>query len=104
MRVPGLPVFRRRSPPRGPGTRGELPAVGVTTAAVPPSVQHAAYRIVQEALTNIRKHAPGAQTRVLVSRCGEDLVVEVRNGPGSAGPRCRPAGTVCPDFESVPCT
>ncbi|OXM64962.1 MULTISPECIES: sensor histidine kinase [Amycolatopsis] len=46
---------------------------------VPPKVSAAAYRTVQEALTNVRKHAPGATATVLVR--GEDgaLSVEVRN-------------------------
>jgi signal transduction histidine kinase len=42
--------------------------------------------VVQEALTNARKHAPGAEIRVLVAGTpGEGLTVEVRNtAPGSA--------------------
>jgi signal transduction histidine kinase len=39
-----------------------------------------AYRIVQEGLTNARKHAPGARVRVSVSRDGTDgLAIEVVN-------------------------
>ncbi|MQM26006.1 sensor histidine kinase [Glycomyces albidus] len=42
-----------------------------------------AYRIVQEALTNARKHAEGAPVAVTVSGGpGEGLEVEVANGPG----------------------
>jgi signal transduction histidine kinase len=33
---------------------------------LPPSVQRAVYRTVQEALTNVRKHAPGATARVSI--------------------------------------
>jgi signal transduction histidine kinase len=40
----------------------------------------AIHRIVQEALTNVLKHAPGAPTVVLVSREGADVEVVVRNG------------------------
>ncbi|WP_088313754.1 sensor histidine kinase [Kineosporia sp. R_H_3] len=39
------------------------------------------YRVVQEGLTNARKHAPGAAVTVRVTgRPGDDLEVEVRNG------------------------
>ncbi|MEV6009354.1 sensor histidine kinase [Streptomyces sp. NPDC051976] len=87
---PGLAGIPALVAAAGPGTHGELPAVRQEADGAVPSadVQHAAYRIVQEALTNIRKHAPGAETRVLVRRTGDALVVEVRNGPGAvaAGP------------------
>jgi signal transduction histidine kinase len=87
---PGLAGIPALVAAAGPGTHGELPAVRQEGDCAVPSadVQHAAYRIVQEALTNIRKHAPGAETRVLVRRTADALVVEVRNGPGAvaAGP------------------
>jgi signal transduction histidine kinase len=49
-------------------------------ADVPSSVGRTAYRIAQEALTNARKHAPGAEVTVLVTGApGDGLVVDVRN-------------------------
>jgi len=48
-----------------------------------------AYRIVQEALTNARKHAPGAPVRVEISGCAQrGLIVEIDNAlaPGGAIP------------------
>jgi signal transduction histidine kinase len=51
-------------------------------AAVDPAVGRAAYRIVQEALTNGSKHAPGAPVCVTVERPADELVVRVVNGPG----------------------
>jgi signal transduction histidine kinase len=52
-------------------------------AAFDPGVELAAYRIVQEALTNARRHAPGAAVDVEL-RYGEGtLLLQVRdNGPG----------------------
>lgn len=41
----------------------------------------AAYRIVQESLTNVRKHAPGAEVCVTVRRQDGVLAVTVDNGP-----------------------
>ncbi|GAA0225746.1 sensor histidine kinase [Cryptosporangium japonicum] len=49
-------------------------------SAVPAVVGRTAYRIVQEGLTNARKHARGAAVRVTVSGDQDDgLTVEVRN-------------------------
>lgn len=45
----------------------------------PIGVQLAAYRIVQEALTNVRKHAPGAAAHVSVCHVTDALSVEVTN-------------------------
>ena len=49
--------------------------------ALPQGLELAAYRIVQEALTNVARHAPGAPATVVVTY-GEGLTVEVRNAPG----------------------
>ncbi|GAA4074638.1 sensor histidine kinase [Nonomuraea soli] len=50
-----------------------------------PGVELAAYRIVQEALTNARRHAPGAAVDVELAYSAEALRVRVRdNGPGTA--------------------
>lgn len=51
-----------------------------------PTVARTAYRVVQEALTNARKHAPGARTGVHL-RYGPDRVeIRVVNAAGPAGP------------------
>jgi len=51
-----------------------------TTGAVPSGLGRTAYRVVQEALTNARKHAPGAVVRVrLAGSPIAGLQIEVRN-------------------------
>lgn len=52
------------------------------------AVERAAFRTVQEALTNIRKHAPGAKVRVRVTEPGGGLRVEIRNGPADSAVPC----------------
>ncbi|GAB3232103.1 hypothetical protein GCM10027452_43400 [Micromonospora halotolerans] len=64
-----------------------------------PGVELTAYRIVQEALTNARRHAPGAAVDVELHYRGEDLSVRVYdNGPG---PAPAPAS---PTWIGVPCS
>ncbi|MEV3989791.1 histidine kinase [Streptomyces sp. NPDC049837] len=67
-----------------------LPGDGAQCA---PAVERAAYRTVQEALTNVRKHAPGAPVTVSVgpSDRHDALVVEVRNGAAAAPPAAVPS-------------
>jgi len=51
-----------------------------------PGVELTAYRIVQEALTNARRHAPGAATDVELAYTPTGLLVRVRdNGAGPVG-------------------
>ncbi|NED16165.1 sensor histidine kinase [Streptomyces sp. SID9124] len=64
--------------------RAGLPAelsLAADLGDVPPAVDLSAYRIVQEALANVVRHAPGARTRVSVSSDGERVTVLVVNGP-----------------------
>jgi signal transduction histidine kinase len=52
---------------------------------VDPGVELAAYRIVQEALTNARRHAPGAAVDVELHYADRYLSLRIRdNGPGPA--------------------
>jgi signal transduction histidine kinase len=65
----------------------ELPAADGAT-----SVGRTAYRVVQEGLTNARKHAPGVLVRVKVTTSGEALRIEIRN----------PAPLVAPPTAALP--
>jgi signal transduction histidine kinase len=81
---PGLPqvadLIDAARETSGAGTR--LIVSGPVTA-FDPSVELAAYRIVQEALTNARRHAPGAAVDVELCYGEDTLLLRVRdNGPG----------------------
>ncbi|MER6957573.1 sensor histidine kinase [Streptomyces sp. NPDC000618] len=52
-------------------------------APLDPGIELTAYRIVQEALTNARRHAPGAAVDVELHYTGDSLDLRIRdNGPG----------------------
>ncbi|RCV48045.1 sensor histidine kinase [Marinitenerispora sediminis] len=81
--------------------RGLLDSSGMAvTAAIdlpperrwPEPVERAAYRIVQESLTNIRKHAPGAHVDVGLRHEDAQLVIDISNGPAAAPPLRLPGG------------
>jgi signal transduction histidine kinase len=57
---------------------------------VPPAVELTAYRIVQEALSNAGRHAPGAPVTVTLTRVHNGLDVSVRNGPTARRPSDAP--------------
>ncbi|MEV4898009.1 histidine kinase [Nonomuraea sp. NPDC055795] len=67
-RAAGLAVLFRRSP---------------QVEEVPQAVGLSAYRIVQESLSNVMRHAPGATVSLEVARERDELVVRVANGPGA---------------------
>jgi signal transduction histidine kinase len=52
---------------------------------LPAAVQRAAYRVVQEALTNVHKHAGNAATRVALRYRPDAVEIEVRNAAGPGG-------------------
>jgi signal transduction histidine kinase len=75
----------------GAGTRLIVSGMPVS---LDPGVELAAYRIIQEALTNTRRHAPGAAVDVELRYSGDGLRLQIRdNGPGPpAAPSWRPGG------------
>ncbi|MFE3405075.1 sensor histidine kinase [Streptomyces anulatus] len=98
-------VLREESedPPQGPGGSdiprlvGDAAASGLAVeltvageaAGLPPAVERAAHRVVQEGLTNAAKHAPGESVSVELSHTATETRVVVRNG----APAAAPAGT-----------
>jgi signal transduction histidine kinase len=83
---PGLPqlieLLDEARDATGSGTR--LIVHGPVTA-LDPGVELTAYRIVQEALTNARRHAPGAAVDVELRYGEEALRLRIRdNGPGAS--------------------
>ncbi|MEU3184348.1 histidine kinase [Streptomyces sp. NPDC006923] len=48
-------------------------------------VEQTAYRVVQEALTNVHKHAAGAKVRVRLAHRDAEVAMQVENGPSDGG-------------------
>jgi signal transduction histidine kinase len=72
-----LPALAEESRTAGVKVRLE---VDIEAAEVPAGTGRTAYRIVQEGLTNARKHAPGTAVRVAVTgAAGDGLTIEIRN-------------------------
>ena len=70
---------------RGAGTPVRLVLEG-RVAPLAPGVELTAYRLVQEALTNARRHAPGASVEVELHYDADALRLRVRDdGPGPSG-------------------
>lgn len=66
------------------GARTEVSGV---RRQLPPEASQAVRRVAQEALTNVRKHAPGAEVRLLLAYREDEVSLEVRDfgAPGKAG-------------------
>jgi signal transduction histidine kinase len=70
---------------RSAGLPVELCVTG-TERGLPQGPDLAAYRVVQEALTNVIKHANGARAKVRIEYRARDLVIDVANVAGDSGP------------------
>jgi signal transduction histidine kinase len=73
---------------RASGTPVELRTSG-TDRQLSPALELSVYRVVQEALTNVVKHAPGARAAVEVAVTATGIRIEVTDDGAAAG---RPAG------------
>ncbi|MGW4542593.1 sensor histidine kinase [Streptomyces chartreusis] len=51
------------------------------TRGYAPRIEQTAYRVVQEALTNVHKHAAGAKTQVRLAHRMSEIAMQVENGP-----------------------
>jgi signal transduction histidine kinase len=60
------------------------------TRPLPETVERTAYRVVQEALTNAGRHAPGGQVRVTLTFRPHDLAIAVINRPATRSPLTMP--------------
>ncbi|MEV4016686.1 histidine kinase [Nonomuraea angiospora] len=89
----GLDELVRRFGGHGPAVRLRLPE-GEDTSLWPPEVATTVYRIVQESLTNVSRHAPQARSvTVTVTRARKSVTVEVADdAPPAPARRLRRAG------------
>ncbi|MET9916002.1 histidine kinase [Streptomyces sp. NPDC006435] len=77
---PGTGIPRLVEEAAAAGLAVDLRVEGDADAA-PPTAARAAHRVVQEALTNAAKHAPGARVEVRVAHTAGGTTVRVENGP-----------------------
>ncbi|MCO5974107.1 sensor histidine kinase [Actinoallomurus soli] len=99
--VAGHAVRAAHTPPQEPQLRTMLDALVEDARAagqvvdlawtgedgeVPPVAARAVHRVVQEGLTNVRRHAPGAAADVAVAVTANAVDVTVRNGPAPVTP------------------
>jgi signal transduction histidine kinase len=91
--APGLADLDRLvSRTAGAGVRVEVTRVG-DPRDLPASIDMSAYRIVQEALTNVVKHAQTSSCQVLIGYGADELTIEVTdNGAGMVVPEMANAG------------
>ncbi|UGY92382.1 sensor histidine kinase [Streptomyces gobiensis] len=92
LRAPGLSALPALVKTAGPQAHlhMDLPDAG----QCPLPVQQTVYRVVQEALTNARKHAPGGQVRITLAPGPdtETLHTTVHSGPPTAPATALPSG------------
>jgi signal transduction histidine kinase len=76
------------------GSGMEVTLSGTLGPDVPAPVQRAIYRTVQEAITNVRKHAPGASVAVVLEHGDGSVGAAITNGPSDHRPLELPGSRV----------
>ncbi len=66
--------------------------VQLRSKPLPPAIDRAAYRIIQEALTNVARHAPEADAELHIEASDRALRIEVHNRAPTGGPRSLGSG------------
>jgi len=85
VRTPGLDgIAALAEDARVTGARVALD-LQIAEGSVPVDVEAACYRIVQESLSNIRRHAPGATAAVVVHQHAEELTVSITDDGRGGG-------------------
>lgn len=92
-----LPALVARMRQAGLEIAYEAEPVGV----VPPGVGLTAYRVVQESLTNVARHAPGRAATVVVRRTADGLEVAVEDDAGTGVPATPPGRGITGMSERV---
>ena len=62
-----------------------------TDRPLSPALELSVYRVIQEALTNVVRHAPGARAAVSLSISDREILLDVTDDGGPAGPPGSPA-------------
>ena len=90
--APGLADLERLvSTTAGAGVRVDLTRTG-DRRDIPAAIDQSAFRIVQEALTNVVKHSGASTCQVIVGYERNGLTVEITDPGGGPGPRGGPGG------------
>jgi signal transduction histidine kinase len=92
--VARIPALLGRVCAAGVPVELSVEAPGGISPDLPPGVDLAAFRVVQEALTNVIKHAGQARTRVRLDYGARDLLITVSDDgpPPGSGPPVAPPG------------
>jgi signal transduction histidine kinase len=89
-----IPALLSRVCAAGMPVELSVDAAGGTPRDLPPGVDLAAFRVIQEGLTNVMKHAGQARTTVRLDYGPRDLLITVSDDgpPPGSGPPVAPPG------------